>query len=372
MIYRQPRKRKTNNFGKVLFWGGVGGLIIKHNWTKIDKWLSEPIPAPQQAYPQVQPVSPQMELPPLPPFEFSEEGKKRFFELLRNMGQSELVPTSSELMEYPDPADAALARMVDHPSVVLAIGRKGGGKTAVILRIQELMRDVAPPYAIGLPEKASRLLPEWYGLADDLEDIPENATVYFPESYRTYHARSTQSQQGRSLSDLVNLSRHRRHTLFFDVQNTAQLDRNILSEVDLILVKQPGLFHLGFERSQLRPVVEAARVAFAGVGRQRKKKVVWVWGDSAGQLMENALPSFWSDKLSRIFGDAGPALKSDATESSGSIVPSGAKPRRAQTTPTAVKKAKVLKLSQAGHSLSEIAKLVGISKSYVYKLLKQP
>ena len=33
---------------------------------------------------------------------------------------------------------------------------------------------------------------------------------------------------------------------------------------------------------------------------------------------------------------------------------------------------KVLKLRQAGHSLSEIAKLVGISKSYVYKLLKQP
>ena len=196
------------------------------------------------------------------------------------MGQSELVPTSSELMEYPDPADAALARMVDHPTVVLAIGRKGGGKTAVILRMQELMRDVAPPYAIGLPEKASRLLPEWYGLADDLEDIPENATVYFPE------------------------------------------------------------------------VVEAARVAFAGVGPHCKKKAVWVSSDSGGQLMENALPTFWSDKLSRIFGDAGPASKSDPAKSSGSTGPSGAKHRKALTTPTAVKKAEVLKLRQAGHSLS--------------------
>ena len=372
MQNRQSGKKKPDNTVKVLFWAGVGGLLIKHNWPKINKWLSEPFLPPQQIYPRVQPVSPQLEVPELPQVELSEEGRRELIDLFGGWPPSDLVTISSELMEYPDPADAALARMVDHPTVVLAIGRKGGGKTAVILRMQELMRDVAPPYAIGLPEKASRLLPEWYGLADDLEDIPENATVYFPESYRTYHARSTQSQQGRSLSDLVNLSRHRRHTLFFDVQNTAQLDRNILSEVDLILVKEPGLFHLGFERSQLRPVVEAARVAFAGVGRHRKKKVVWVWGDSAGQLMENALPSFWSDKLSRIFGDAGPALKSDATESSGSIVPSGAKPRKAQTTPTAVKKAKVLKLKQAGHSLSEIAKLVGISKSYVYKLLKQP
>ena len=372
MKYRQSRKRKPDNTVKVLFWGSIGGLLLRYYWPAIDKWLSEPIFPPQQIYPPVQPVSPQLEVPPLPQVELSEEGRRELIDLFGGWPPSDLVPTSSELMEYPEPADAALARMVDHPTVVLAIGRKGGGKTAVILRMQELMRDVAPPYAIGLPEKASRLLPEWYGLADDLEDIPENATVYFPESYRTYHARSTQSQQGRSLSDLVNLSRHRRHTLFFDVQNTAQLDRNILSEVDLILVKEPGLFHLGFERSQLRPIVAAARVAFAGVGRHRKKKVVWVWGDSAGQLMENALPSFWSDKLSRIFGDAGPALKSAATESSGLIVPYGAKPRKAQTTPTAVKKAKVLKLSQAGHTLSEIAKLVGISKSYVYKLLKQP
>ena len=134
MKYRQSRKKKPDNTVKVLFWSSIGGLLLRYYWPAIDKWFSEPIPPPQQVHPPVQPVSPQLELPPLPPFEFSEEGKKRFFELLRDMGQSELVPTSSELMEYPDPADAALARIVNHPTVVLAIGRKGGGKTATILR----------------------------------------------------------------------------------------------------------------------------------------------------------------------------------------------------------------------------------------------
>ena len=372
MNYRQPRKRKPDNTIKVLFWSSIGGLLLRYYWPAIDKWFSEPFLPPQQIYPPVQPVLPQLEVPPLPQVGLSEEGNRELIDLFRGLRQSDLIPISSELMEYPEPADAALARMVNHPSVVLAIGRKGGGKTAVILRIQELLRDVAPPYAIGLPKDARRLLPEWYGLADDLADVPNNATVYFPESYRTYHARSTQSKQGRSLSDLVNLSRHRRQTLFFDVQNTAQLDRNILSEVDLILVKEPGPFHLGFERSQLRPIVGSARAAFAGVGPHRKKKAVWVGSDSLGQLMENALPSFWCDKLSRIFGEAGPASVPDAAKSFGSTVLSGAKPRKAQTTPTAVKKARVLKLRQAGHSLSEIAKIVGISKSYVYKLLKQP
>jgi len=35
-----------------------------------------------------------------------------------------------------------------------------------------------------------------------------------------------------AVADLVNLSRHRKHTLIFDVQNAAQLDRNIVSEAD--------------------------------------------------------------------------------------------------------------------------------------------
>ncbi len=79
--------------------------------------------------------------------------------------------------------------------MVLVLGRRGSGKTALVLRLQELLRDVAPPYAVGLPAKAARMLPEWYGLADDACDIPSNASIYFPESYRFFHARSTQSRQ---------------------------------------------------------------------------------------------------------------------------------------------------------------------------------
>ncbi len=90
------------------------------------------------------------------------------------------------------------------------------------------------PYAVGLPGKASGLLPEWYGLAQDFHTVPNNAVIYVPESYRFFHARDTQSAQGRAVADLVNLSRHRKHTLIFDVQNAAQLDRNIVSEADLV------------------------------------------------------------------------------------------------------------------------------------------
>ena len=238
------------------------------------------------------------------------------------------------ILNYPSPVDAPLAQKVSHPATVLVFGRRGSGKSVLIMRLQELLRDVAPPYAIGLPAKAARLLPSWYGLADEPGDIPPNATVYFPESYRFFHARSTQSHLGRTVSELVNLSRHRRHTLFFDVQNTSQLDRNIISEVDLILVKEPGPFHLGFERHQIRPVVEAARAAFAGIGQHLKKRAVLVFSEATGQIMENALPSFWTEGLSRIFADAGPVRESLSAGTKDPSGPSRAKPRKAQTTPS--------------------------------------
>ncbi len=68
---------------------------------------------------------------------------------------------------YTPPVDQSLARLVDHPSVILILGHRGNGKTALAFRLQELLRDVAVSYAVGLPGKASGLLPEWYGLAQD-------------------------------------------------------------------------------------------------------------------------------------------------------------------------------------------------------------
>ncbi len=285
----------------------------------------------------------------------------------------EKQPLLPSPVAYTPPVDESLARLVHHPGVVLILGHRGNGKTALAIRIQELLRDVAAPYAVGLPRKAGGLLPDWYGLADDFGAIPNNAVIYVPESYRFFHARATQSAQGRSVADLVNLSRHRKHTLIFDVQNAAQLDRNIVSEVDLALVKEPGPFQQGFERSQLRGVMDSARAAFAGVGPGRKKRAVWVVAPRdgiQGQLMENLLPTFWSDGLSRVFGDAAVKLGSGQSPAANNGRGSGvAKPRRGERTSTEVKREKAKGMKGSGYSYGEIAETLGISRSYAYKLV---
>jgi len=276
-----------------------------------------------------------------------------------------------------DPPDISLARLIPHPSIILALGHRGKGKTCLCCRIQELKRVIAPPYAIGLPPKARRILPDWYGLADDPFDVPPDAVIYIPESYRMFHARATQTAQGRTVGDLVNVSRHRRHTLIFDVQNPAHLDRNIISEADVILVKEPGPFTQGFDRPQIRPIMNSARAAFVGVGESRKKRAVWVVAPGQGvegTLMENIKPSFWSEALSRIFGDSVPphsfTRRKTVTDNPLSYQRPTAAPRRGSKTEIQKRRRKAKGLRAAGYSYNEIGKVFGVSKSQAYRLVR--
>ena len=120
-----------------------------------------------------------------------------------------LLDDYGAISAYTPDLDESLARLVRHPAVILILGHRGSGKTALAVRLQELLRDAAPPYAVGLPPKAGKLLPDWYGLSSDFNTIPNNAIVYVPESYRMFHARTSQTAQGRMIADLINLSRHR-------------------------------------------------------------------------------------------------------------------------------------------------------------------
>ena len=297
---------------------------------------------------------------------------------------SPLGPSLVDLPKYATPSehlyvpevDQPIARTIHHPCVVLILGHRGGGKTALAVRLQELLRDIAPPYAVGLPQKAGRLLPDWYGLADDFDTIPRDAIVYVPESYRLFHARTTQTSQGRMIADLINLSRHRKHTLIFDVQNAAHLDRNIISEVDLVFCKEPGPFQEGFERSQFKGFMDSARAAFAGVGNNRKKKATWVVAPGAGingQLMENLLPTFWTDALSRVFEHTAVGIgTSDGFEVGATSTGQRAPARRAKRTPVEVKREKARAMKAGGHSYREIGHALGVSTSYAHKLVNGP
>ena len=329
-----------------------------------------PLPPPQTHRPLSPPLAQQTHVaPPVQPASSSEVPDLEA--VLQRIRVSAPIVIPQPMPPSPLPPDYDLAQVMPRSGVVVGTGGRGSGKSVVIGRAQELLKDRLRPYAVGLPPSAGRLLPPWYGLVDDISAVPNKASIYLPESHRSFNARSTQSALGRAVGDIVNLVRHREWLLFFDVQNLAHLDRNILSEVDVLLIKEPGPFIQGFDRPQFREHIGAARAAFAGVGPTRRKRVVWVVAPAAGihgKLMENALPTFWSDGLSRAFADTRPGIPSgvrDGHEEGARLI------RRAAAPTTDELRLRARQLHAAGHSYGEIAKILGVSKTQAWRLVNE-
>ena len=127
------------------------------------------------------------------------------------------------------PSDYQWLSLIRHPAVVLTIGSRGAGKSALNYRLLELLRGHGDPYIVGLPTRAHKYLPDWLGTQDRLEDVPRGAVVLLDESYLQLHSRASMNQAGRSIGNLINLSRQNRQTLLFDVPDARQLDVNVVS-----------------------------------------------------------------------------------------------------------------------------------------------
>ncbi len=265
-----------------------------------------------------------------------------------------LVPTKS--VASPDVIEAGnWRRLVPHPSIVLVLGKRGSGKSALGYRLLELSRYVATPYVVGLPAEARKVLPEWVGMAASLEDVPPKAIAVVDEAYLPYHARSSMAAEARAMSQLLNLSRQREQTIIFISQEARQVDRNIASSANVVVFKDLGALQLAFDRPELNRIASQARQAFAAIDRH-KERWSYVYSPDADHtgLVENSLPSFWKEKLSHIFA-------------TGEGVFSGRAPRK---TPLAERMERAKALKQQGLSLGQIAKLMGVTKPTIKNYLE--
>ena len=251
--------------------------------------------------------------------------------------------------------DAKWRDVLVPPSVVLIVGKRGSGKSALGYRLLELLRNRAFPYVVGAPQQAMKLLPDWIGLVPTLEELPTKSVALIDEAYLRYHSRRSMADESTSMSQILNLSRQRDQTLIFVSQEARQVDRNVSSSANLVVFKEMGILQLDFERRELRKLTEEARQAIESVrGNRQPWSYVYAPDSDFLGLLENELPSFWKPGLSRIY----------ATEAS------PAKPRRPERSTPAERAVVAKKMRGEGSTLSEIANALGVSKGTVVNYLK--
>jgi len=327
--------------------------LDKHRKESITKFFGDLVEAVQESAIQERLRRQTLLEPPpklLPPMSVD---SARLSDLVASLRQSsEALTEKSVPVTEPD---ARWREVIRHPAVVLILGKRGSGKSALAYRLLELFRHQLAPYVVGAPSSARRLLPDWIGTTPSLEDLPHRSIALVDEAYMQYHSRRSMADRITAMSQMLNLSRQREQTLVFVSQEARQLDRNVASSSSVVVFKDLGVLQLEFERKELRKIAADAQRSFASVsnGRQRWSFVYSPDADFVAML-ESGLPSFWKPSLSKIFAGEGGSGPTRVPTGQGRID----KVRRAE------------QLRANGFSYGQIAKELGVSKSTVVNYLR--
>jgi len=293
---------------------------------------------------------------------FTEEELKNIFKKASDQvfGRTNLpTPVEPQPVKLaPDPQTVEASkwqRLIPHPSIVVILGKRGSGKSALGYRLLEYLRWTASVYVVGLPESARKLLPDYIGMAVSLEDVPLNSIVLVDEGYLAYHARRSMAATSVEMSQILDLSRQRNQTLIFVSQEARQIDRNIASSVNVVIFKDLGILQLEFDRRELNKIANKAKEAFSTIIAGEKRKQAYVYSPDSDfmDLMENSLPSFWSEKLSHIFASGGEPIA-----------------RPPKKTPLKQKIEKAIELKKQRLSNGQISKIMGVSKATIKNWLE--
>ena len=95
----------------------------------------------------------------------------------------------------PSEPDARWRDVIAPPAVILILGKRGSGKSALAYRLLELFRYRLTPYVVGAPDQARKLLPDWIGTVPTLDGLPPDCIALVDEAYIHFHARRSMAQE---------------------------------------------------------------------------------------------------------------------------------------------------------------------------------
>ncbi len=210
------------------------------------------------------------------------------------------------------PIPSTLLRSVPFPGLVLIMGAKGMGKSALAHDIAfQLHNRRHLPSVMHLPTApqkiitdVKRLLPDWYTVVSSTAKWPNHCVVIWDETSQGAHARRTQSNDAIELDNLMGISRQREQLIIFISHHSRKLDPNVIRDVDRIAWKSPTYAHWIFERNEFSDFVLKAIDFFKTIPSPNKAKRTTLMMDFHNftfSEFRNDLPPYWTERLSHLF-----------------------------------------------------------------------
>ncbi|MBW2673835.1 MAG: hypothetical protein JRD89_10550 [Deltaproteobacteria bacterium] len=200
-------------------------------------------------------------------------------------------------------------REIIKPSTVsIILGRKGMGKSALGYWLCEEMAGHYGllPVVINLPRERQNLLPESFVIRQ-LGDVPRisDAVVIIDEGTTMLPAGKAKLED--MVKGYVALSRQRNQIILFVFHSSADVGSRILRGVDAILLKEPSQRQIqhGAKDNWWRALLSEAKEKFEALADMEAEPRAYTFVDSEEPefrgMLQNPLPSFWSDELSKAW-----------------------------------------------------------------------
>lgn len=185
-------------------------------------------------------------------------------------------------------------------AIGIIIGSRGSGKSALGIKLAENIHAMSSKkiYTMGFDEKS---LPSWIRNVNKSEEILNDSWVLIDEGGILFSSRKSMSHANQILSELILIARHKGLSILFISQNSSNLDVNILRQADFLMLRQPSLLQLEFERDVVRKLYEKYREDFEK--NESVKGLTLIYSNKFVGIASNSLPSFWTAKLSTSFRD---------------------------------------------------------------------
>jgi len=185
-------------------------------------------------------------------------------------------------------------------AIGLILGSRGSGKSALGMRFLE---NVAAKTGrkICCMGFARNSLPKWIEPVASLEEVKNNSFLLVDEGGVEFSSRNSMSSANKLLSQLLLISRHKDINVLFISQNSSNIEVNAIRQSDYLLLKQPSLLQMDFERKAIRGIYEKVKAGF--MKHRDEKGIFYAYSDQFQGFASNSLPSFWSESLSKSYKD---------------------------------------------------------------------
>ena len=225
---------------------------------------------------------------------------QRLTRLIKPSKRNEVVlPTTIRVVEtIKGNFDSFWSKLYKADSLIgIIIGARGSGKSGIAMCIAENLKGSRDKFfAMGFSPKD---LPKWINVVNKLDEIENDSFVIIDEGGILFSSRDSMSNSNKMLSELLFITRHKNLSILFISQNSSSLDVNTLRQADFIILKKSSLLQKNFERKIVSDIYDEYAEKFQAY--KKVKGLALIYSDNFLGFVDNRLPTFWSEKVSKSF-----------------------------------------------------------------------